>query len=360
MRVFALFLLLFISFPYDIYGISEFPPQSHAGNDLTLEDGDIIWGVHSQIGTLFISEGSRAYIKSFDGVSTSTGMVEITADHMIIEGALIADGAGYSGGSGGGGGAGTTQTFTFPFPTFQTGMSGQPGTVPYEKEDIQGMGRIGGTGDGPGGGLGGYRPGNLSDEDALDGSYISPNHDKLGQDLKTWMGSGGGGGGGGEGLVGYNEGALGGGGGGAGGRGGGAIRLFATGSFKLGEAARVTASGQRGGNGKPRGYYINGCDGGNVEPEEEGEPSYNGYYNGGGYGGSGSGGSILIHISGEEPLLDLNKNARVVSLGGGGNLSNGGGVIMRGIDSSLISPEMIVAQYSSVLEFSSVTQWVLY
>ncbi len=75
------------------------------GADLTLQDGDVIAGVHSNIGHFVVAEGATVTVKPFtDG--PAYGRVHVLADSVSIAGNLSADAAGYPEEEGDGAGTG--------------------------------------------------------------------------------------------------------------------------------------------------------------------------------------------------------------------------------------------------------------
>ena len=105
---------------------ADFPPQDHGGANLTLSNGDRIWGVHTNIGTFTINIGVTATVRAFEVAVTGSGFVEVNAVNAEVHGTLDATSAGHEGGSGGGAGGGSA------FNTFfgsSGGVGGSGGTI---------------------------------------------------------------------------------------------------------------------------------------------------------------------------------------------------------------------------------------
>lgn len=66
-----------------------------AGQDWTLADGDVIAGVHTNVGHLSVPEGVAVTVYPFDSAVTNYGRVAVFAQSAAIDGALSADAAGY-------------------------------------------------------------------------------------------------------------------------------------------------------------------------------------------------------------------------------------------------------------------------
>lgn len=284
---------------------ADYPPADHGGADLVLADGDRVWGLHENIGTLSIPTSATVHVLPFDGTTTdSTGWFEARCARVDIAGTLDASGAGFTGGGGGGGGGGYLSPggdWHFPPTSFRAGLGGtpaypstacggQPGIAagwhlvyfPIKSwaQDTVSAGGAGAPGDGPAAGAGGGQPG----EYALGGTDTSV-------DTAVWFGSGGGGGSGSAGGF-----ASPGPGGGGGGCGGGAIRLTATSSFALRTGAALLTQGWLGGNGSAGTADsimgpISG-DGGNALLPQGGL----GGNASAGNGGAGAGGGILLDL----------------------------------------------------------------
>lgn len=310
---------------------AEFPPADHAGADLILADGDIIWGDHTNVATFRIPSGASVSVKGYDGSNADTGRVEIFAADIEIEGTLSALGAGYTGGGGGGGESGT--------PGFG-GYSGFEGTAyvltvmdcGLTSSAVTQLAGSGAQGDGPGGQDGG--PGKRSFTNftctglsvffqafaGLPGRYGAgpdPNNDTTTDD-SLQMGSGGSGGGGGSTTLSLGDFQFG---GGAGGNGGGIIRLVPNDSFHLGAAGVLTADGAWG-------NLRSGADGGDALPVVEFYPGPDPDF--ATVGGAGSGGGICIDLRGLASPNDATfaSGASVSSQGGkGGPVATSGGTV---------------------------------
>jgi hypothetical protein len=266
-----------------------------------------------------------------DGSDPATGMVEIHADVISIDGTLNASGAGFTGGGGGGGsllyGATLGSGGLGAYPDFDgaDGVRGAGADLGHGGDGHAGDGfaagatGIGGSNETTSGGLPGSNGG--------DGGYAAPGiNGDLSIDTLTRMGSGGAGGGGGGGR----SSSWPGGGGGAGGSGGGAIRLMPESQFHLGAAGRILADGVLGGDGETVLYSSQPGDGGWVIGQQSGlgGAGYGSDPNGGGDGGdggAGAGGGVLLDLT-AAPTLDIAPGALVESLGGHGVATNGGTV----------------------------------
>ncbi len=289
---------------------TDYPPANHAGANLTLADGDRVWGLHEGIGILSIPTSATVHVPGYDGVTTgSVGWFEARCVQADIAGTLDASGAGFTGGGGGGGGAGyipPTGDWHFPPTVFACGAGGVPAysceaskggqglgpswhletfPIKYWMQDSYSQGGAGGRGDGPGGGDGGttVTPGQPGD--------YSPGGTDNSGGTAVWPGSGGGGG------CGYAGGyASPGPGGGGGGCGGGVIRIIASSAFTLGTSGTLLAEGRLGANGDPGSADpmfgpISGKGGDAIPPGAGlgGNASA-------GSGGAGAGGGILIDL----------------------------------------------------------------
>jgi hypothetical protein len=327
---------------------AEHPPANHAGADLKLANGDVIWGNHTDIGTLTIPDGAVVTVKPYDGTwrvgnsEPESGTLRVTARRIEINGTLGATGAGFAGGGGGGGASGTD----VPYPGFggvarySTGISGEAlkatnGTVSWCGTSVWfngcqfGGGGKGSRGDGPDGGI---NEGVANSEwERACGGYASGRGAGFNEDSSTdesvLMGSGGSGGrggnasGGGGGLFGSVY--FGGFGGSAGGSGGGKLSLNATESFTLGPNATIEADGTMGQpQTLPTGTAL-GVNGQNATQPYAGGTTYPTNWNL--TGGAGSGGGILIKCTAPNGL-DLSPTAIVSTLGGGDLVQNGGTV----------------------------------
>ena len=81
---------------------ADYPPQDHSGSDLTIGDGDVIWGFHRNVGTLRINTGQTTTVREFENSVPGSGGVTIYATNVTIAGTLDGSGSGHEGGSGGG------------------------------------------------------------------------------------------------------------------------------------------------------------------------------------------------------------------------------------------------------------------
>jgi hypothetical protein len=310
---------------------ADYPPADHAGADLILADGDVIWGVHTGIGMFQIPSGVEVTVRGYDGADADTGRAEIFAANIEIEGTLSAVGAGFSGGGGGGGESGT--------PGFGS-YSGFAGTAyvlivmdcGLMSSAVTQLAGSGAHGDGPGGQPGG--PGKrLFTNFTCTGSSVffqafagvpgrygagpDPNNDTTTDD-SLQMGSGGSGGGGGSTTLSLGDIQFG---GGAGGNGGGIIRLVPNDSFHLGAAGVLTADGAWG-------NLRSGADGGDALPVVEVFPGPDPDF--ATVGGAGSGGGICIDLRGLASPNDATfaPGAIVSSQGGkGGPATTSGGTV---------------------------------
>ncbi len=79
-----------------------------AGQDWTLEDGDVIAGVHTNVGHFLIPDGVVVTVYPFDPTSTNFGRVAVFAQSTAIDGTLSANAAGYPYEEGPGAGSGRT------------------------------------------------------------------------------------------------------------------------------------------------------------------------------------------------------------------------------------------------------------
>lgn len=327
---------------------AEYPPTDHAGADLTLADGDVIWGTHANVGTFTIPAGAAVTVKPYDGSNriddwkTETGTFVLMAQHVQIEGQLDATGAGFTGGGGGGGACGSYSghipgnggVARYPTGIDDVPLLAEPGarSVCIISHWINGcwpgFGGFGSRGDGPDGGIiSGLGP---TDWAAASGGYASgPGvgyNDDQSEDETLSMGSGGSGGRGGSASgVGFSAVYAGGFGGAAGGSGGGLISLTGENSLALGGTARIIADGAMGLPKTPlpmTGHGTNGRD------AIESIPSSSGSVNSSDWnltGGAGSGGGILLKCASPDGL-SLSPSAVVKSLGGGELVQNGGTV----------------------------------
>ena len=340
----------------------HFAPHDWGGSSLTLNDGDVIWGTHQNLGTLTIPVDAEVRVMPYDGSTLGFGFVKIEAVTVIIDGKISARGAGYPAGAGGGGGGGAVQARQdrtrgegggggrgeTPSQDGRDGISGQRGD-----DEPGGDGGLGGQGVGPFGGAGGTAGKGRSDhsggegERGRDGGYNeTEGNTDVTTDTSLLMGSGGGGGGGGAGG-GTKEGPFydpvwyggggGGGGGAAGGSGGGYIKLITSDLLIL--RGEIDTSGTLGENGKPGeagevqgddAFGGDGGDGADVGEPGDGEGGKGGEADEdakaggrGGDGGGGAGGGILLACPRENGMF---VTGSINASGGGGSLSNGGTV----------------------------------
>src|SRR5690606_5595024 len=105
---------------FDVSPIREIPPMDHAGGDLLLQEGDLIWGTHQNVGRFYIPGGDEVKVRVYHPDEEGSGTVVVHADRVEVFGTLNATGVGYSGGSGGGGGGG-----------HPNGEGGEAGDIPY-------------------------------------------------------------------------------------------------------------------------------------------------------------------------------------------------------------------------------------
>jgi len=264
---------------------ADFPPQDHQGADLILQDGDMIWGVHENVGRFEVPTSATVYVAPYDGFTTSArGGVEIRAEDIIINGFLSAQGAGYSGGGGGGtGGLARFQTTPGASVLRAVGDAGKGGSGSYDLNSLQGrdgevyaefrsfsgtvfsLGGNGAEGDGP---FGGITTPNRYFTFGQSGGYagFQENEDKS-TDESTLMGSGA------SGLAGdgrtdsRSDGRIYG--GAAGGNGGGFIRLIAAQELQISSIGSIRADGGLGNYGDSihiQNDGIDGVDGGDAFP----------------------------------------------------------------------------------------------
>lgn len=303
---------------------AEFPPVDHGGADLTLSEGDVIWGVHTGIGVFTVPASNTVFVRPFRTNEPGSGFVEVNADTIIVAGTIDATGAGHEGGSGGGG-RGASSGFGPPTGCGGSGPQGAPGLV--FRDGNAGSENSGGSGAGPWSGTG-FIPITFN---GADGGYLAPGaNGDTSTDVSIFMGSGaagGIGGGGGGGLVCIF--GSGGGGGGAGGAGGGAIGLVAGQRLVL-DGGRLLTRGTTGGNGGAGEAFAGGL-GGNTLPESGGNGGPGGRGSAeivpgstGRTGGAGAGGGILIKCLAQDGLtLD---GASIDARGARDQISNGGTV----------------------------------
>lgn len=335
-------------------------PQDHAGNDLILSQGDLIWGTHSNIGRFEIPENVLVRVLPYDG--TDKGMVEIQAADIIIEGTLSASGAGFTGGGGGGAGGQAVPLLPFNIPG-STGGSGRYGSLfdgsngSPGSSTIPGSGGMGGNGDGSFQGLGGAGGSSASGVGlgfpGTDGGYAAPEaNGDTSTDDTLFMGSGGGGGGGQEGMMPggltLRVGGV------AGGSGGGIIQLLAGNSFLLSSTGKVLSNGQFAGGPNNLG--------------SGGSALYSSLVSG---AGSGAGGGILIDVTGAT-IAEIQDGAEISSQGGrdldpnkGGSksgLSNGGTIKVRESGNLTVGSTVNVSggRLVGILGTSSVDDWMIH
>lgn len=307
MHIAASIFVLFLLFTASLVQAAEYPPQDHAGSDLTLAGGDVIWGEHTGIGTFSIPKDSAVRVGPYDGTTTSgIGTVTIRANQIVIHGRLVADGAGYTGGGGGGGGAaaydesntrGMGGTARYGNAR-QGGRDGNPRTYLGVGMGLPGSGGSGGVGDGPGRGV--------------IATYVVPPEGPADYRLDgIAMGSGADGRAGGHGNMDSSSPETGSG-GGAGGSGGGAIRLYARETLQLLDDAVISANGTF-----PREFSLlsdrRRIDGVNVDDPIQSAVSGS---------GPGSGGGILLSC--ERGPVIIGRFAMVNSYAGAPRTTNGG------------------------------------
>ncbi|MFC1600839.1 right-handed parallel beta-helix repeat-containing protein [Candidatus Sumerlaeota bacterium] len=329
----VLIVILLIGASAPLSWAADYGPTNHAGGNLTLTNGDRIWGAHTNVGTFTIPVGAIVTVREFETAAAGSGLVEVEAADIVINGTLDASGAGHEGGGGGGGGGGSA--LGGPFFAGEGGHAGAPGSVLRDGsagsygnagtadyyDDWGGTGGAGGAGAGTYSGSGGAATAGVAASTGPDGqagtagAYSVPVDSTT--DLSVWMGSGGGAGGGAAGggtnSQNVSQGAGGGGGGGAGGAGGGCIMLTASNSMDL-DGGTLLSPGTQGGDGAggwsgiasvTGGQGGNGGGGGSTTPAAEGLGGNPGPGQGGqnipggrgGAGGSGGGGGILINCA---------------------------------------------------------------
>lgn len=313
-------------------------------------------------------------VTPYDGLSTSTGIFEVRADEIIVNGQINAVGSGYGGGGGGGGGGAPGYSIGGTGGQGGAGSSGGKkgfnGQNSDTNENNPGLGGAGGQGGGSfggpggaGGSYGGQSTGGNGQPGGMGGYLgVSINGDAS-MDSAIYMGSGGGGGGGGTagrscdshcpGDSRFSSGGAGAG-GGAGNRGGGMVKLIAVKSIVINGSINTAGEASHSGNGSKGtdgvcGGHVNGTAGGmggsslcanncassggaagnktssscvklntswgkcqNVTPND----TKNG--GAGGSGAAGAGGGILLRSA----AIDI--NGTIDARGGGGNSENGG------------------------------------
>ncbi len=342
---------------------TDYPPANHAGGNVTLQTGDRIYGVHTNIGTLTIASGQNVTVLPYASATTGSGYVEINAATVDIAGTLNASGAGYAGGGGGGGGGGSAKAGLLGNAALGThgnggasidgnaGSAAADGKIGEHEAGGDGGGGARGSGPYPGEryvygvdfGLGSSGHAGGGGAPGGDGGYLDTwKNGDTSTDTSANMGSGGASGGGGAGggtsdTLYTGEGSGGGGGGAAGGNGGGYIKIFATASMNItGSILTKGTLGAAGGNGVSGVYstsYNNvGGDGGNGGSASAtsgtgiGGSGGGGTYTGGkgGDGGKGAGGGLVLSclVPGAMTLTGATLDAR-----GGGNTTTNGGTI---------------------------------
>jgi len=122
-------------------------PHDWEGSDLTLQNGDVIWGLHKNVGTLRIPKQAVVGVLQYATTVPGSGYLDIQAREIILDGKIDAKGKGYPGGGGGGGGGGAVVAR-------EDYVRGQGGIGGRGKTDLQ-IGMDGGQGkhgeDEPGG-----------------------------------------------------------------------------------------------------------------------------------------------------------------------------------------------------------------
>ncbi|HQL63903.1 MAG TPA: hypothetical protein PLQ35_16625 [bacterium] len=344
---------------------SNFAPHDWEGSDLTLQNGDVIWGLHKNVGTLKIPKEAVVGVLEYATTVPGSGYLDIQARAIILDGKIDAKGKGFPGGGGGGGGGGAVVARE-DYVRGQGGIGGRGktdvqigmdgGQGKHGEDEPGGTGGSGGQGLGNFGGIGGA--GGLGKGDKAggdgakgnDGGYDSPGaNTDTSTDTSIRMGCGGGGGGGGAG--GGTEkfdwydwetpqwmGAGGGGGGGAsGGTGGGYVRLIVSSLLlfrgEIDTSGTLGLTGANGTNGSVSGnnsYGGNGGNGANVGPEGEGKGGTGGESaedarrgGTGGDSGAGSGGGVVLACDDRTGMILL---GTIHATGGGDLLTNGGTV----------------------------------
>ncbi|MCX8037003.1 MAG: hypothetical protein N3D11_08140, partial [Candidatus Sumerlaeia bacterium] len=226
---------------------AEYPPADHGGYDFYLAPGDVVWGLHTNIRRFWIPPNTevtvRGYVQSSgQGLTTpnlqdvpdvgigsndllsqttdvGSGMLEIHADEILIEGTLNARGKGYWGGAGGGAGGGASvYGFTGSLMPGHGGLGGSgmgmaaggnngaDGQGAFANGAAGGDGGSGGSGAGPAGGRAGIpgrgafsSPGTSGGAGSPGGYFLPGINGDESTDMDVRLGSGGGGGGGGAG-----------------------------------------------------------------------------------------------------------------------------------------------------------------
>jgi len=324
---------------------AEYPPQDHGGANVFLQDGDVIWGEHTNVGVFSVANGARVIIRPYDGDTPSQpyGQLAVEAHVVIVAGNLDAAGSGYTGAGGGGGGAGSWPGLggtggaaryiaRFAGSTSLSGYGGADGCP----GSLSGCGfstggGAGRDGDGPFAGVYEYHfnEDRLEWERASGGYAAKEANGDTSIDDSLLIGSGACSGAGGFGLredagpgtAGY--------GGASGGSGGGKIRLHARDLLEIRDGSVITADGTMG---RPRnpavpatGPGAHGSPGADAWP-----PDPNVVINMTDWlvtGGAGAGGGILLRCD-TPGGLELAPTARISSLGGGASrLTVNGGTV---------------------------------
>jgi len=272
------------------HGWTNIGGGDHGGGNWIPHNGDTVGETHYNIGLFYLQAGYTINVDPYNG--TTGGKLEISCQTAIMaHGAVInGTGKGLRGGGGGGGRGADPQ-----------GIWG----------GAAGSGHANGTAGGYTGGVGGKAEGEYGGEAGVDGGYVGTavNGDvSVDQNPGVYMGSGGGGGGGSNSPYG--------GGGGAGGTGGARILIWATESMSI--HGLITSQGTTAGDGAAGSPHQGGA-GGNSN--DAGNSVAGGYFHGVN-GGAGSGGGVLLWISGPYDGSDGVINV----LGGRSQTSNGGTV----------------------------------
>ncbi|KAL4228624.1 Multiple epidermal growth factor-like domains protein 10 [Mactra antiquata] len=218
----------------------------HGGEDWILKDGEIIYGIHCNISRFVIPKGMTVLVKRYNG--TVGGTLDITAQEVVIDGYLDANGAGYRGGmtsnsSGSMGTSGESYTGLGSSSLKQNNGGGGAGSGGYNISD--GMGRSGGGGGYGTAGTSGIKV--VGDRTGLGSGGQVYGDD----DINTlYMGSGGGSGGNAVDLTTNPK-------GGQGGNGGGAIKILAERSITI--SGVISVAGESGEGDIPTGAGCMGC-----------------------------------------------------------------------------------------------------
>ena len=362
----VLLTVLALAFTASSATAADWPPTDHGGSDVVSADGDIIWGLHTGIGTFRITSGSALSVRPYDGQDNATGMLEVYAQRIEIDGVLDATGAGFTGGGGGGGGGGCIQP-CFGIVVMGGYPGGGPGLAQYScaadtassggsayvyNAGIStwgcspGSGGSAGGGDGPFGGIPGVY------DTVHRGGYAAPEtNGDTSMDRSTLMGSGCGG------VAGTgafcSATGVGGPGGSGGGCGGGTIRLFPSQGFRMSAWCAILANGSLGEMGKPSG--MSGDLGGDsLRATSSADPSLSAP------GTGGAGGGVLLDLASVNNLV-VETGATIFSLGGGDEPANGGTVkIFWPMTGSQAENPSILAGRSFISNPALVQEWELY